>query len=217
MRTAIYARYSSDNQRDDTIEGQLRVCREHVQRQCWTEVGSYDDRAISGASMMRAGIKALIKAAGQGRFDVILCESLDRLSRDMEDIAGFYKRMRFLDVRIFTLAEGWIDEMRVGFKGTMGALFLKDLAAKTRRGLHDRVADGKNAGGNCYGYTVQRRLGADGKPIRGDRTINPEEAAIVRRIFEDFAAGKSPKRIAVELNREGIPSPAGKGWGFTAR
>ncbi|WP_308219950.1 recombinase family protein [Nitratireductor sp. ZSWI3] len=94
----------------------------------------------------------------------------------------------------------------------MGALYLKDLADKTRRGLRRRVEEGKSGGGNSYGYRVMRQATADGEPIRGERKVDPAEASIVRRIFQDYAVGKSPRRIAQELNAEGIPGPRGKGW-----
>ena len=121
-RAAIYARYSSDNQRDASIEDQLRLCREHAQREGWQVVESYTDHAVSGASLLRPGVQALLSDAQSGRFDVVLAESLDRLSRDQEDIAGVYKRMHFTDVRMVTLSEGEISELHIGLKGTMGAL-----------------------------------------------------------------------------------------------
>lgn len=65
-------------------------------------------------------------------------------------------------MRILTLSEGWIEELHVGLKGTMNQLFLKDLAAKTRRGLRGRVEAGFSGGGNAYGYKVVRRLKSDG-------------------------------------------------------
>src|SRR5512147_3314269 len=204
MRAAFYARYSSDNQRDASIEDQLRLCREYAQRQGWTVADSYSDRAISGASLLRPGIQELMADATRRRFDVILTESLDRLSRDMEDIAGLYKRMRFAGVKIITVSEGEVGELHIGLKGTMGALYLKDLADKTRRGLRGRIEAGKSGGGNSYGYTVQRRVGADGRPLTGDRRINAGEAAIVLRIFEAYAAGVSPRAIAKTLNAEGV-------------
>ena len=95
----------------------------------------------------------------------------------------------------------------------MGALYLKDLADKTRRGLRGRVQEGKSGGGNSYGYRVVHRTGADGTPERGERAIDPAEAAVIRRIFTDYAAGKSPTRIAHELNALGVPGPRGKAWG----
>ena len=173
---------------------------------------SYADRAVSGASLLRVGIQALMSDAQHGRFDVVLAEALDRISRDQEDVAGVFKRLRFAGVTIMTLAEGDICELHVGLKGTMNALFLKDLAAKTHRGIRGRVEKGKYSGGNCYGYRVAKRLDAGGEPIRGEREIVPEEAEIIRRIFRDFAAGLSPRRIVSALNKSGIPGPDGGLW-----
>ncbi|RUW17941.1 recombinase family protein, partial [Mesorhizobium sp. M4B.F.Ca.ET.013.02.1.1] len=68
----------------------------------------------------------------------------------------------------------------------------------------------------CYGYRVVKKLDSEGEPVRGDREIVPEEATIVRRIFREFAAGKSPKAIAVDLNKEGVPGPLGRHWGDTS-
>jgi DNA invertase Pin-like site-specific DNA recombinase len=133
MKVALYARYSSDNQRDASIEDQLRLCRLHAEKQGWTIVDSYSDRAISGASLLRPGIQELIQDATRGRFAIVVAEAMDRLSRDQEDIAGLFKRMAFAGVRIVTLSEGDVTHLHVGLKGTMNALFLKDLADKTRR------------------------------------------------------------------------------------
>ncbi len=94
-KVALYARYSSETQREASIEDRLRVCRLHAGRQGWTITDSYTDRAISGASLLRPGIQELIQDAGRGRFDVVLAEAMDRLSRDQEDIAGLFKRMQF--------------------------------------------------------------------------------------------------------------------------
>ena len=79
------------------------------------------------------------------QFDVLIAEALDRLSRDQEDIAALYKALSFAGIRLITLAEGEINELHVGLKGTMNALFLKDLAAKTHRGLRGRVEQGRSA------------------------------------------------------------------------
>ncbi|WP_246648857.1 recombinase family protein [Bradyrhizobium canariense] len=103
MKIALYARYSSDNQRDESIEDQLRLCRLHAEKQGWTVADSYTDRAISGASLLRPGIQELISDAMRGKFAVVLAEAMDRLSRDQEDIAGLFKRMAFAGVRIVTL------------------------------------------------------------------------------------------------------------------
>ncbi len=107
MRVAIYARYSTDNQRVASIADQFRVCRLHAEKQGWKIVEEYSDQAISGSTLiLRPGIQALVDDALRGRFDLVLAEALDRLSRDQEDIAGLYKRLRFAGVPMVTLAEG---------------------------------------------------------------------------------------------------------------
>jgi site-specific DNA recombinase len=137
----------------------------------------------------------------------------DRLSRDQENLAGLFKQLSFADVRLVILSEGEIGELHVGLKGTMNALFLKDLAHKTRRGLEGRIRQGKSGGGLCFGYDVVRKLEASGEALHGERRINDVEAAIVRRIFQEFAQGRSPRAIAQSLNKESVPGPAGRSWG----
>lgn len=215
-RVALYARYSSDNQRDASIEDQFRICKERADREKWTIIASYKDAGISGASMiLRPGIQALLHDAQNHAFDIVLAEALDRISRDQADVATLFKQLRFASVPIVTLAEGEITELHVGLKGTMNALFLKDLAAKTHRGLRGRVEGGKSGGGLCYGYQVIKKLDEHGDRIRGDREINPAQADVVRRIFRDFAAGISPRAIAIKLNTEGIAGPETKLWNDT--
>jgi site-specific DNA recombinase len=213
---AIYARYSSDRQSEASIEDQARLCAERVAHEGFRVVDTYADRAISGASMLRPGLQALMADALAGRFTVLVAEALDRLSRDQADVAAIYKRLSFAGVRILTLSEGWIEELHVGLKGTMNQLFLKDLAAKTRRGLRGRVEAGFSGGGNAYGYKVVRRIKSDGELATGERDIHPEEAATVQRIFRAFGEGQSPKSIARALNAEGIPGPRGMLWRDTA-
>ncbi|KXV35495.1 resolvase, partial [Gluconobacter thailandicus] len=203
MKVALYARYSSDNQRDASIEDQFRICRGYADTQGWTIVDSYSDRAISGASLIRPGIQDLIADANSGRFQILLTEAMDRLSRDQEDIAGLFKRMSFAGVKIVTLSEGEINHLHIGLTGTMNALYLKELANKTRRGLRGRVELGKSGGGLCYGYDVVKQRDSHGEPICGERAVNDDQAQIVRRIFRDYADGKSPKAIALSLNAEG--------------
>ena len=212
MRCAIYARYSSDSPREASIEDQVRVCRARAEREGWGVAGIYADYAISGTSASRPRYQQLLADAKAGRFEVILAEALDRISRDQEHIAGFHKQASFAGVRVVTLAEGDISELHVGLKGTMSALFLKDLAQKTHRGLEGRVRAGHSAGGISYEYEVVRQLDARGEPLRGRRAIKPAEAAVVRRIFSLFADGHSPIAVARLLNAERIPGPEGRAW-----
>ncbi|MEY8120447.1 recombinase family protein [Falsihalocynthiibacter sp. BN13B15] len=153
--------------------------------------------------------------ARDGKFDVVVAEGLDRLSRDQEHIASFFKQMQFQGIPIVTVAEGEISELHIGLKGTMSSLFLKDLAQKTHRGMEGRVRKGKSAGGITYGYDVVRELRADGTFTTGERVINQEQAAIVQRIFEEFASGYSPRAICGRLNDDDIDGPRGTGWGMS--
>jgi len=214
-RAVTYARYSTDLQREASIEDQVRVCRQRIDREGWTLVATYSDAATSGASRLRPGYQRLLEDARAGGFDVVVAEALDRLSRDQEDIAGLYKQLRFHGVRILTLAEGEISELHVGLKGTMNALFLKDLAAKTHRGLEGRVREGRSGGGLCYGYDVVREHDARGEPIHGGRRVNAAEAEVVRRIFREFTAGKAPRVIARGLNADRVSGPRGRPWSDT--
>jgi site-specific DNA recombinase len=171
MRVSIYARYSSDKQREESIEDQVRLCEERAARENWRVVKRYTDHAISGASLIRPGIQALMQDAQSGKFDLVLTESLDRISRDQEDIAGVYKRLRFAGVKMHTLSEGEIAELHIGFTGTMSALYLKNLGEKTWRGQSGRVRAGKSGGGNCFGYDVVRSVSKAGltparRPLR---------------------------------------------------
>jgi site-specific DNA recombinase len=216
MRAAIYARFSSALQSDASIEDQYVMCRERADREGWHVVARFEDRAISGASMVRPGLQALLEGAQAGQFSILLTEALDRLSRDQADVAAIYKRLSFAGVTIVTLSEGEISELHVGLKGTMNQLFLKDLAAKTRRGLRGRVEAGRSGGGNSYGYKVVRRLDDAGMPVTGEREINPSEAEIIQRIFIEFADGQSPRAIARRLNDARIPGPRGMLWRDTA-
>ena len=131
---------------------------------------------------------------------------LIELSRDVGDSNFIFKNLNFSRVEIITLADGVASELIVNVKGLVGSLQLSDLSQKTRRGHFGRLAAGRVPGGKLYGYDV-----VPGEE-KGLRSINMEQAAIVRRIFEEYAAGKSPRKIVRDLNAERIPSPKGGLW-----
>ncbi|MBR0662239.1 recombinase family protein [Roseomonas oryzicola] len=211
-RCVIYARYSSDNQREASIEDQLRICNVRAEREGWSVTATYTDAAISGATTQRPGYQAMLEVLRKGQADIVLAESLDRFSRDLEHVAAFHKLSIFAGVKIVTLAEGEISELHVGLKGTMGALYLKDLAQKTHRGLEGRARQGFGTGRLAYGYRAIRQFGPDGEPVRGLREVDEACAVVVRRIFRDYVGGASPLAIARALNAEGVPGPDGRPW-----
>ena len=212
MKVAIYARYSSDLQKCQSIEDQIRICREAAQLRGWHIVDYYTDAALSGASMKRPGLQKMMQDAADGKIEAILTEALDRLSRDQADMATIYKRTQFYGVKIVTLSEGNVGLTDVGLKGLMNHLYLVEMKQKVLRGQRGRAENGKIPAGLCYGYDVVRRFDDKGQPVRGERSVNPEQAKVIRRIFEEYDAGKSPRAIAADLNKEGIPGPTGKHW-----
>ncbi|WP_407635443.1 recombinase family protein [Novispirillum itersonii] len=212
QRAAIYARYSSDRQSERSIDDQVRDCRALAERLGVSIADVYTDAAISGSISARPSWSTLLDVARQGGVDIILAESLDRIGRDQEHIAGAFKRLAFAGVKIHTIAEGEISEIHIGLNGTMGALYIKDLALRTRRGQRGRVEAGYAAGGLGYGYDEVRSLDSAGQLVLGQRQINPAEADVIRRIFAEYVAGRSPREIAQGLNHDGIPAPRGGLW-----
>lgn len=212
MQVAIYARHSSDKQENSTRD-QLARCQAFCLARGYEVVATYSDEALSGASMAnRPGLRRLVEAALDGEFSRIVTEDLSRISRDQSDPALFYKKLMFLGIDLETIAEGEITELHIGLKGTMNALFLKDLSDKTRRGMLAAVMNGSIMGGKIYGYDVVRQLDERGQLIKGARKINEQEAAIVRRIFQEFAKEQQIAAICHRLNADGIPSPRGGRW-----
>ncbi|WP_296999694.1 MULTISPECIES: recombinase family protein [unclassified Thalassospira] len=215
MRAGIYARHSTDKQ-GTSSEDQIRRCQEFCRFKGYDVVKIYRDEALSGAHIEnRPGINALLIGALDGRFDVVIAEDLSRISRDQADTANFFKKMIFLGVPMETVSEGLINELHIGLKSTMNALYLKDLAEKTHRGVIAAVLRGGVPGGKLYGYDLVHALDEAGEPIRGKRTINPKQAAIVQDIFAAYASGQKLKHICEDLNRRGIDAPNGGQWAPT--
>ncbi|CAA7621083.1 recombinase family protein [Magnetospirillum sp. UT-4] len=213
MRFAIYARYSDDNQSEHSIDDQVRLCRAKIAEMGGEVAEVYPEYAISGGALItRPTCMRLLEDAKSGRFDAVMAEALDRVSRNQADTATIYQRLEFLGVKLFTSEEGEINELHIGLKGTMNALFLKQLAAKVKRGQIGRAEAGLAQAGLAYGYRLKREFDARGEVIKGLREIHPEQGPVVFEIFDRFARGESPRAIAADLNRRGIPAPSGGEW-----
>lgn len=215
MRAVIYARYSSDLQSAASIEDQIEVCRRYAKAQNWDVVDCYVDRAQSGGSAFRPAFQKLLADVDSCRFEVVIAEAVDRLARKLADIASFHDRLTFAGVRLFTVSTGEMTAMHIGLLGTMAQLFLSDLREKTWRGMLGRARAGRVPGGRAYGYDIVEPEGGGQKGTRGERGVNQTEAAIVRRIFKEFAAGHSPRDIAKRLNKEKITAPDRRFWNDT--
>jgi DNA invertase Pin-like site-specific DNA recombinase len=206
QRAAIYARYSSELQSPRSIDDQVALCRDYCKQNNFAVVGEFHDRALSGASLIgREGVAKLMSFAQAGNCDVVVVECLDRLSRDLGDLPDLWKKLEFAQVQLIAVDLGRADLIQVGIRGLVGALYLKDLAHKVRRGHLGMIREGKRPTGNNYGYRT-----IAGKP--GEREIYGPEAAVVRRIFAEYLTGRTPREIAHGLNKDRIPKTRGRGW-----
>ena len=144
----------------------------------------------------------MLSAAARGEFDAVLIEATDRLSRNRADLFWLAERFKFHNITLFT-PTGEVSDMQLTFDGHSNEDFIRKLAMRVRRG-HDAITrEGKVAGNNCYGYDL-----VPGKS--GERVINEAEAAVIRRIFTEYASGMTPRQIVAGLLRDGIPSPTGR-------
>ena len=210
LRAVIYARYSTENQREASIADQIEVCRRYIERQGWQLIETHTDAATSGASRFRPGFQQLLVDAEAKRFDVVVSEAIDRLGRRLSDVADLYDRLTFARVQIHTISQGPITQMHIGIMGTMAQMMLSETGEKVRRGQLGRAKAGRIPGGLAYGYEVVPP--PPGATEAGERRIKPDEADVIRRIFRDYAGGKSPRHIARYLNDERIPGPEGRLW-----
>lgn len=217
MRTALYARYSTDKQRETSIDDQLRAARERAAREGWEVVQVYQDEGVSGSTpvALRPGGKALLAGALAGRWDVLIVEGLDRLSRELGEAEQLVKRLEHRGIRIVGTADGYDSEargrkvMRIA-RGLVNELYLDDLREKTHRGLAGQFDRGLSAGGRTYGYTTVEAPG-------GRRMIiEPHQAEVVREIYRRYADGDSLREIVHNLNSRGEPSPRGGTWAISA-
>lgn len=204
MRVAIYARYSDDRQNERSVDDQITVLTRHSVARGWTVLCAYTDAAISGAHMVnRPGLNAALAACEAGEFDMLLAEDEDRIARSLEHLAHVKNRLEYAGGRLATLTTDQVDDMRVAFKGLAASDFLRNLSQKTKRGMNSNAEKGLATGSRLYGYT-----GAAGGAV----VINQEQAAIVRRIFAEYADGRTPRAIAEGLNHDRLPSPHGNEW-----
>src|SRR5260370_34679799 len=154
MRAVIYARFYSELQRAESIEDQVEVCRRQIERQGWTVAKIYSDRAQSGASRFRPQYQQMMADAEQKKFDVLVCEALDRLGRKLADIADLHDRLSFCGIKIHTVATGPVTQLHIGMLGTMAQLYLADLREKVWRWEAGHPLAGRNA---CWEIDYRRR------------------------------------------------------------
>lgn len=203
---AIYARYSSELQNPTSIDDQIAMARRFCEQQGWTVTHVYSDYQMSGRSRNRPEFKKMIDAAVEREFDMIVVEAVDRLTRRLTHALQSFELISFRGVGLHSVTEGPQDFFRVMLNALGAQLFSESTANHTRRTKEGMLERKGRLHSRAYGY--RRRECKNGR----NREIDPGEAAIVLRIFEEAAEGKSAEQIAIDLNREGIPSPTGGLW-----
>lgn len=207
MKAVIYARYSSDNQREESIEGQLRECGEFAERKGYTIVKTYADRAISGKKAYnRPQFMQMIADSKQKLFDTVIVWKIDRFSRDKYDSVFYKNALKKNGVSVISAKEP-IDDTPEGqlmesiFEG-FSVYYIKDLSVKVSRGMTENVLKGKfNGGALTFGYIIDKD-----KHFQS----NPDTAPIVKEIFEKYSEGETIKNIIVSLAEQGVKNQRGK-------
>ena len=231
MKASIYARYSSENQSEKSIDDQIRVCRNYCKEHDLTvnDEHIYVDEAISGSLINRPGLQTLEKAAESKEFEAVVVDDLSRLSRSNHQMLTLVLKFNYYQVKLISVSDGIVSDdenskLGIQMRGMINELYLDDLRKKTMRGLEGQKLRGYSAGENVYGYLTQPvgelRLNKRGQAKYDGKVhkINPEEAEVVRRIFRDFISGDSIHKIAAKLNEEKVPTKRNMkgGWNVSS-
>lgn len=203
----IYARYSSHNQTERSIEGQLQDCHEYAKRCGFTVIGEYIDRAMTGTNDNREDFQRMIRDAAKKQFEFIIVYKLDRFARNRYDSAIYKAKIKKYGVRVLSAMEQISDTpegiiLESVLEG-MAEYYSANLSQNVKRGLRVAVQNKRYPGGiPPYGYKVV------------DKTVQPDEktAPIAKWIFEQYANGIPKKQIIDELNAKGYKSTTGQAF-----
>ena len=207
MTAVIYARYSTDSQREESIEGQLRECREYAERNNMTIVGTYIDRALSAKTADRPEFQHMIKDSAKELFEIVLVWKLDRFSRDRYDSAHYKHILKKNGVKVISakehISEGpegiILEAMLEGY----AEFYSAELSEKIHRGQKENALKGKNNGGGVpLGYLLDKKA--------QKLAIDPTTAPLVVEVFEKYADGKSVRSIVEDLNVRGLRTKKGQ-------
>jgi DNA invertase Pin-like site-specific DNA recombinase len=201
MRAAVYARYSSDRQRQESIEDQVRVCTRYCEDHGMTVDAVYADRAMSGRSDDRPEFLRMVDDADG--FDAVVVYKMDRFSRDQYDAAVYKKRLADKGVKVLSATEAIPDSpegviLEKLLEG-MAAYYSMNLAQNVRRGMEGIALKGKYNGNPVWGYKV----------VDGEYRIDETQAPFVRQLFARVGAGESVASVAEDFARQGVTNTRG--------
>ena len=210
MRAVIYARYSSDNQREESIEGQLRECLAFANKIGVTVIEHYIDRALTAKTDNRPDFQRMIRDSAKRCFDMVIVWKLDRFSRDRYDSAHYKHLLKKNGVKVVSATENISDGpegiiLESMLEG-MAEYYSAELSVKIKRGLTENALKAKvNGGQNPFGYYVDENQ---------KLSINKSEAPIVVEIFTMYEQGKTIKEIVQYLNSKGLQTKYGNGFSY---
>lgn len=195
----IYARYSSEKQTEQSIEGQLRVCHEFAERNNYNIVNEYIDRAMTGTNDHRPAFQQMIEDSIKKEFEFVLVYKLDRFSRSKYDNAIYKHKLQQNGVKVISATESISNTpegaLMEGLLEMFAEMYIKDLSEKVKRGMRESILKGNFIGGRTlFGYSV----------INKKVVVNEEQAKVVKKVFSDYANGKSKQEIKKELNKLNI-------------
>ncbi len=208
----IYARYSTDMQREASIDAQIRSCTEYAQRQGYHVVEVYADRAVSGKSAKkRVEFKRMISDAKCGSFDVIIVDKIDRFARSLKDTVIYVPKLYDLNVELQSVHEALDYNTPQGrfclyTFGTMAQFYSDNLATEVQKGMRENAYKGIHTGGIPP-------LGYDVDPNTKKLAVNECEASAVRLIFKRAVEGCSYEEIAAELSNLGYRTKRNESFG----
>ena len=205
MKAVIYARYSSDNQREESIEGQLRDCMQYAEYNDIQVVDSYIDRAMSAKTDNRPNFLKMIKDSAAKKFDVVIVWKLDRFSRNRFDSAHYKNILRKNGIRVISatesISEGAEGILLESMLEGMAEYYSVELSEKVVRGLTENALKCKYNGGTLpIGYTIDENQFFQ---------IDPVTAPAVLEAFKKYAKGATMQEITDELNIKGIRTSKG--------
>lgn len=200
----IYARYSSSGQREESIEGQLRDCRAWADQHGLTVVGEYIDKALTGRTDKRPDFQRMLRDSERGVFRAVICWKMDRFARNRYDSAMHKYKLKKNGVRLYyameSIPEGPEGIILESVMEGYAEYYSENLSQNIRRGNYDSAMQLKTLGHPVLGLRTDPQ---------GRYEPDPATAPIVRRIFEEYAAGESAKAIYTRLNAEGFRTVRG--------
>ena len=206
MRAVIYARYSSDNQREESIEGQLRECTAYCKKNDITILRTYIDRAMSAKTDHRPDFQQMIKDSAKGLFDVIIVWKLDRFARNRYDSAHYKAQLRKYGVKVLSatenISEGPEGIILESMLEGMAEYYSAELSEKVIRGHTENALKCKYNGGTpTFGFAIDK-----------DKyyQIDPHTAPVVLEMFIRYDKGETMKNIRDWLNGAGVTTVRGK-------